>query len=198
MMVGPCVGMVKPLDIIVEEIVGMLGVGASDRALISLKLLGLSISMADEDTLAPSLLLCRRCRFDEADCCGWPGRVKDDAPGPGVDLGGAAAMGTTPLPPAAAEALMLLASEACVDVGLSLLLAWFAMFVDDCWPAVAMLNEEFFREVAVELAPFLPLVVPDALLPEPRFLFLITSVLRLRGRTTPCSFKNKPHALQSG
>lgn len=31
-----------------------------------------------------------------------------------------------------------------------------------------------------------------------RFLFFITSVLRLRGRTTPCNFKNRPHALHKG
>ena len=34
--------------------------------------------------------------------------------------------------------------------------------------------------------------------PLPRFLFFITSVLSDKGRTTPCSFKNKPQALQRG
>lgn len=34
--------------------------------------------------------------------------------------------------------------------------------------------------------------------PPPRFRFLITSVLRLRGRTTPWSFRNRPHALHNG
>jgi hypothetical protein len=38
---------------------------------------------------------------------------------------------------------------------------------------------------------------PLAVLPL-RFRFLMTSVLRLRGRTTPCSFKNNPHALHRG
>jgi hypothetical protein len=31
-----------------------------------------------------------------------------------------------------------------------------------------------------------------------RFRFLITSVFKLRGRTTPCSFRNSPQALQRG
>lgn len=34
--------------------------------------------------------------------------------------------------------------------------------------------------------------------PVPRFRFLITSVFKLRGRTTPCNFRNKPQALHSG
>ncbi len=53
---------------------------------------------------------------------------------------------------------------------------------------------EFLR-----LAPFFERVLPTgAELPLPRLRFLITSVFKLRGRTTPCSFRNKPHALQSG
>lgn len=40
--------------------------------------------------------------------------------------------------------------------------------------------------------------VDALLLPLFRFLFLITSVFKLSGRTTPCNFRNKPHALQSG
>jgi hypothetical protein len=34
--------------------------------------------------------------------------------------------------------------------------------------------------------------------PDPRFRFLITSVLRERGRTTPWSFRKRPQALQRG
>jgi hypothetical protein len=34
--------------------------------------------------------------------------------------------------------------------------------------------------------------------PEPRLRFLITSVFKLSGRTTPWSFKNRPQALQRG
>lgn len=39
---------------------------------------------------------------------------------------------------------------------------------------------------------------PTGALPLPRLRFLMTSVFKDRGRTTPCSFKNRPHALQSG
>lgn len=72
-----------------------------------------------------------------------------------------------------------------------------------------MFNVEFFRVFTPEdvpealmLAFFLPdrvLVPPTGpLFPEPRFRFLITSVFKLSGRTTPCSFKNRPQALQRG
>jgi hypothetical protein len=39
---------------------------------------------------------------------------------------------------------------------------------------------------------------PTGALPLPRLRFLMTSVFKDSGRTTPCSFKNRPHALQSG
>jgi hypothetical protein len=39
---------------------------------------------------------------------------------------------------------------------------------------------------------------PGTVVPLPLLRFLITSVLRLRGLTTPCSLRNRPHALQSG
>lgn len=42
------------------------------------------------------------------------------------------------------------------------------------------------------------IVVDGLLLPLFLFLFLITSVFKLNGLTTPCNFRNKPHALQSG
>jgi hypothetical protein len=68
---------------------------------------------------------------------------------------------------------------------------------------------EFFRVAAPELAPEAPadfledlvLAPPPPtgrLAPDPRLRFLITSVFRLKGRTTPWSFRNKPHALQRG
>ena len=60
---------------------------------------------------------------------------------------------------------------------------------------------EFLREAAPDPAFFFDLVfVPPTgrVEPVPRFLFLMTSVFKLKGRTTPWSFKNKPHALQSG
>ena len=53
---------------------------------------------------------------------------------------------------------------------------------------------EFLR-----LAAFLDLEVPTgAVLPLPRLRFLITSVFRLSGRTTPWSFKKSPQALHRG
>lgn len=53
-----------------------------------------------------TLLLWRRWRFDEARVAEVRegGGGTEEAPGPGAFLGGAAAMGTTPLPAAAAEA----------------------------------------------------------------------------------------------
>lgn len=39
---------------------------------------------------------------------------------------------------------------------------------------------------------------PLAALALVRLRFLMTSVLRLRGRTTPCSLRKRPHALQRG
>lgn len=55
---------------------------------------GLSMSMPSP----PALLLCLRWRLAEIATL----RGREAAPGPGVDLGGAAAIGTTPFPPAAA------------------------------------------------------------------------------------------------
>ena len=57
--------------------------------------------------------------------------------------------------------------------------------------ASEFLREDFFEErVAVEPV--------GAELPLPRLRFLITSVFRLSGLTTPCNFRNKPQALQRG
>lgn len=60
---------------------------------------------------------------------------------------------------------------------------------------------EFFLEPGADaLALFLPLVLEPTgkLAPDPRLRFLITSVFKLSGRTTPWSFKNSPQALQRG
>src|SRR5579859_5924692 len=54
---------------------------------------------------------------------------------------------------------------------------------------------EFFRaEVRVGTVSAVVAVV----FPPPRFRFLITSVFKDSGRTTPCSLRNNPHALHSG
>jgi hypothetical protein len=60
---------------------------------------------------------------------------------------------------------------------------------------------EFLRDAALEPEIFLDLVLvpPTGMLePEPRFLFLMTSVFRLSGRTTPCSLRKRPQALHRG
>jgi hypothetical protein len=61
--------------------------------------------------------------------------------------------------------------------------------------------EPFLVMPPEELAFFLDRVLepptgrPD---PEPRFRFLMTSVFKLSGRTTPCSLRKRPQALQRG
>lgn len=79
----------------------MVGVLAMDRdkSLEPAVSLGLSTSIPKPPS-APTLLLCLRCRFEEAEAA--VDREAEDAPGPGVALGGAAAIGTTPLPPTVA------------------------------------------------------------------------------------------------
>ena len=125
------------------------------------------------------------------------------------DLGGAAAMGTTPDVPAVAVGVAtpveLAASdndddprvvvspmpeEAGGDSGAPLVggrLDWgAAAMVGACW--TEFLREDFFdREV--------PTAKVLALL---RLRFLITSVFSDRGRTTPCSLRNRPQALHRG
>lgn len=73
--------------------------------------------------------------------------------------------------------------------------------------ADGMESVEFFRDTGPEadaegvlFPPFFDLVPEPTgrLAPEPRFRFLITSVFKLNGLTTPCSFRKSPHALQSG
>jgi hypothetical protein len=60
---------------------------------------------------------------------------------------------------------------------------------------------EFLREAAAEPAGFFLDLTPPPPVPfgpDPLFLFLITSVFKLSGRTTPCSLRNSPQALQRG
>lgn len=71
---------------------------------------------------------------------------------------------------------------------------------------VDMASVEFFLVLVPEvLAEALALFLDRVLVPptgrfapEPRLRFLMTSVFKLSGRTTPWSFKNKPQALQRG
>lgn len=64
-------------------------------------------------------------------------------------------------------------------------------------PLLLLLESLLFAIVLLLLSVLLLDDPPLAVLPL-RFRFLMTSVLRLRGRTTPCSFKNNPHALHKG
>lgn len=149
------------------------------------------------------------------------------APGPGVDFGGAAAIGTTPLPPTAPAAEPALPwklvgllpavfpPEATPLAGDSTAFTLAARVVAggvvacEAVGAAETFSVEFLRVLgpellfkALELAFFLAdlvLVPPTgALLPEPRLRFLMTSVFRLKGLTTPCNFRNRPQALQRG
>lgn len=187
-----------PFDIMAPEMEGMLGVVPSCRPTVSP---GPSMSMADED--APSLLLCLRCLLDGA----VAGRDMDDeAPGPGVVFSGAAAIGITPLPPTTVAPPywlpgVLPAVRCPLLPGLSPSLLLLGRFIDGgvtAWlfvvataaaaaAAAAMDNDEFFLEAALEPVPEFFFLDPPTgrLAPDPLFLFLITSVFRLRGRTTP-------------
>lgn len=114
-------------------------------------------------------------------------------------LGGPGAIGTTPLLDAVALTLVavfaavVLGAEPAVDLGDSesapLALPEVGVVAEDC-AAI-----EFLRDVL-----FFDLLEPPTgtLFPLPRLRFLMTSVLSDSGRTTPCNFKNRPHALQSG
>jgi hypothetical protein len=55
---------------------------------------------------------------------------------------------------------------------------------------------EFFRDDFFDALDVVPLT--GAELPLPRLRFLMTSVLSDKGRTTPCSLRNKPQALHRG
>jgi hypothetical protein len=203
----------------------------SDRAasLEPVEFSGLSTSMPPPLALplptlsAPALLLCLRWRFD--DMVIERGSDAAPAPGPGVFLGGAAAIGTTPFPPTAPPddpALKLVGVLPAVLppdapptlAGLSPSLALPARVVADggvvacaTLTGVDMASVEFLR-VAVPALPEPPpafflaarvLVPPTGkVAPDPRFRFLMTSVFKLSGLTTPWSFRNRPHALQSG
>ena len=61
------------------------------------------------------------------------------------------------------------------------------------------LTTEFFRLAAFFVDRIgVPVGPAVGCAPLPRLRFLITSVFKLSGRTTPCSLRNKPQALQSG
>lgn len=198
-------------DIIVLEMEPMADAWLRDRA----ASFGLAISPGASRSMPlevsePTLLLCRRWRFDDAAA----DRDADDAPGPGVAFGGAAAMGTAPFTPVVpTEEPMfpkwlvgVLPAVLCPDAtpplpGLSTsfaltvrlaggdaVLCWLVFFAAAA--VVDMERVELLREAAAELLAFALFLdrEPDPmelLPPDPRFLFLMTSVFKLSGRTTP-------------
>lgn len=159
---------------------------------------GLSMSIIGAVSFVALLLLWRRCLLD-----GMVERGREAAPGPGVLLGGAAAMGTTPLPPTAPvlKPVGVLPAVLPPEPGLSPSRAAFGGVVALVAVVEDIASVEFFREAEPKPAFFFDLVlVPPTgrLAPEPRLRFLITSVFKLRGRTTPWSFRNRPQALHKG
>lgn len=146
-----------------------------------------------------SALLCLRSRFNCTLFAPRFGAELIDAEACG--LGGPGAIGTTPLlipamPPDALLAVLaavVLPLTDPVDFGDSesppLALPEVGVVTGVC--ANEFLREAFFEDL-VDEAP------TGTVLPLPRFRFLMTSVFSDSGRTTPCSFKNKPQALQSG
>jgi hypothetical protein len=109
-----------------------------------------------------------------------------------LDFGGPGAMGTTPPDlklVAATEARLALEVPPPdpVDFGDS---ESAAFGVVTGVIAIEFLRDDFF-DARVE-------AVPTGALPLPRLRFLMTSVLSDSGRTTPCSLRKRPHALQRG
>jgi hypothetical protein len=165
---------------------------------------GLSMSISPEISISV-VLLCRLWRLELMDI----DRDTEDAPGPGVDFGGAAAMGTTPLPPTAlatpwkfagvllpAAVTLTLASSGGVSLlegaPLRLMVAEEELLFKPL-PLASdeTASDEFFRDAAAEFVPealFFDLVPAPPLAtlgPEPRLRFLMTSVFKLSGLTTP-------------
>ena len=125
-------------------------------------------------------------------------RVGVGAVGCNVGFGGPGAIATTVLADFSGGKLELVGVGAAVPVPVEPAFEdgdSDSLFALAALAAAAEVNAtEFFR-----LAAFFDLDVPTgAEFPLPRLRFLISSVFKLKGRTTPCSFKNKPHALQSG
>lgn len=122
-------------------------------------------------------------------------RVGTEAGAIGVGFGGPGAMamgffvvGFSAVPLVGVVAAVPVPAEPAVDLGDS--------------PSLADNFEGVFADMAIEflrLAIFLDREdVVVAGLPLPRFLFLITSVFKLSGLTTPCNLRNNPQALQRG
>lgn len=92
LIIGRCWAMVK-LPGIMPPIDGMLVPRTRAASFEPVELVGLSMSMLA--WLSAPALLCLRCRLEDVVLL----REPEEAPGPGTVFRGAAAIGTTPLPP---------------------------------------------------------------------------------------------------
>jgi hypothetical protein len=113
-----------------------------------------------------------------------------------LDFGGPGAIGTTPL---GFDKVGVVTDEKLpdapppepVDFGDSESAALYDVGVVTGVCAIEFLREDFLDDRVDE-------VPTGGAFPLPRLRFLMTSVFSDSGRTTPCSFKNKPHALHRG
>jgi hypothetical protein len=148
---------------------------------------------------APALL-CRRGRFDCTN--GFFEAVEELAVWDAAAFGGPGAIGTTPAFDAAEAVAALFAVGTAVLLPVTLPLLDFGdsesapLAFADVGVVTGVCAIEFFRDVFFELRPVEPAGGPEV--PDPRFLFLMTSVFNDRGLTTPCNFRNRPHALHKG
>jgi len=128
----------------------------------------------------------------------------------GAGLGGPGAMGTTPVLLVVVEVEPLWEergdSDAAAELGVLLrrLLdlevpegaMWLGVALMLLPPALTGLTRLFLRDFSLREVEVPP--PPGVGCPVPRLRFLMISVLRERGLTTPCSFKKRPQALQRG
>ncbi len=156
------------------------------------------MSVSCEPPCGPVTLLGRLCRFEfeeDGAVAGFPLRDgKAAETGATVcGFGGPGAIGTTPpleLVAVDPELATPEPTEPVADLGDSdsgaEALPEGVDVPDGC--AIEFLRDPFLLEERVETGA----------VPLPRLRFLMTSVLRDKGRTTPCSFRKSPQALQSG
>ena len=106
--------------------------------------------------------------------------------GPGAIATGFLVVGLSPLVLVGVVAEVPVPVEPAADLGESASFALAEVLLD--W-AIEFLRLAILRDREEVLVDGLPL---------PRLRFLMTSVFKLSGRTTPCNLRNKPQALQSG
>jgi hypothetical protein len=171
-------------------------VGATDSFLLAVGALPAVSSASPISNSCVPLLLCGRALLGATFV---PRLCAEEVVLEACDLGGPGAIGTTPpdLPlPAAELEPPAFADEdppptELVDLGDS-----DSAPLPDVGVVTGVWAMEFLRDDFLDARDDEP--PTGAEFPLPRFRFLITSVLRESGRTTPCSFRNSPQALQSG